>query len=334
MTNFDFLKNDKRFASFCDAAISAENLLHVDIDACVVNCRKALEFALKWLYSADDELHMPKDDSLISMMRTKGLKKLLGNDIWRRIDYIRRLGNGAAHDFNEVSTEQAELCLENLFVFLDFVAYCYGDDHNERKFDPTLLELTPEEALSFVPGLELDLEQLIRENLAMKKYLTSQRQKQQQSYIPRPLDQSEVKTRKLYVLTKLHDAGWRKNVNMRSGITFVNLKTKQKRIADYVLYDHLGKPIGIVDVKNTCNGVDAGQKYASECAEIIKGNFGRRPAVFFTDGFDMFIDDGKYPIREIKEIYSCADLEKLFTLRKRRAEMKKQSTKAYLKKHK
>jgi type I restriction enzyme R subunit len=39
MTNFDFLKNEENFASFADAAITAEKLYNIDIPSCVFNVR-------------------------------------------------------------------------------------------------------------------------------------------------------------------------------------------------------------------------------------------------------------------------------------------------------
>ena len=53
MTNFDFLKNTPDFATFADVAISAERLIYLDPAACVFNCRRAMEFAVKWMYSVD-----------------------------------------------------------------------------------------------------------------------------------------------------------------------------------------------------------------------------------------------------------------------------------------
>ena len=64
MTNFDFLKTDTRFASFADVAIAAENILRIDVDSCVLNCRRAMEFAVKWMYSVDSSLVMPYQDTL------------------------------------------------------------------------------------------------------------------------------------------------------------------------------------------------------------------------------------------------------------------------------
>ena len=53
MTNFDFLKLDKGFARFAEVAINAERILHIDPSASVINCRRAMEFAVKWMYSVD-----------------------------------------------------------------------------------------------------------------------------------------------------------------------------------------------------------------------------------------------------------------------------------------
>ena len=46
--------------------------------------------------------------------------------------FIRKMGNTAAHTGKRVSKEQAAPCLENLFVFMDYVAYCYADQYTER----------------------------------------------------------------------------------------------------------------------------------------------------------------------------------------------------------
>lgn len=129
MTNFDFLKKDKKFAPFADVAINAERILHIDTEASVLNCRRAMEFAVKWMYSVDGDLVMPYNDSLVVLMSTDEFRDIVGADMLRRMDYIRRVGNKSAHAATKVTVPQAELCVENLFYFLDFVAYCYGKDY-------------------------------------------------------------------------------------------------------------------------------------------------------------------------------------------------------------
>lgn len=59
MTNFDFLLSDPQFDTFSSAAVAAENILHIDVDSCVINCRRAMEFAVKWMYSVDKSLDRP-----------------------------------------------------------------------------------------------------------------------------------------------------------------------------------------------------------------------------------------------------------------------------------
>ena len=97
MTNFDFLLSEKDFTSFASVAVSAERIFQIDPSACVLNCRRAMEFAVKWMYSVDKGLVMPYQDSLVSLMNTEDFRDIVGADIWRRMDLIRRMGNNAAH---------------------------------------------------------------------------------------------------------------------------------------------------------------------------------------------------------------------------------------------
>lgn len=96
MTNFDYLKKEKQFDSFSEVAISSEKLLPIDREACVINCRRAMEFAVKWLYSVDASLQKPYQDNLHSLMSTEEFRALVDKGLWRRMDLIRKMGNRAA----------------------------------------------------------------------------------------------------------------------------------------------------------------------------------------------------------------------------------------------
>ena len=71
MTNFDFLKGDPQFSGFADAAIAAEKILPIDAATAALDCRRAMEFAVKWMYSVDSSLVKPWDDKRISLMTTE-----------------------------------------------------------------------------------------------------------------------------------------------------------------------------------------------------------------------------------------------------------------------
>ena len=97
MTNFDFLKSDTQFIAFADVAICAEKILHIDPSASVLNCRRAMEFAIKWMYSVDKDLDMPYDDSLYSLMFSPDFRSIVDNELHFRMEHIRREGNNVAH---------------------------------------------------------------------------------------------------------------------------------------------------------------------------------------------------------------------------------------------
>ena len=324
MTNFDIFAVDPQFESFASVAVSAERILHIDPSACVLNCRRAMEFAVKWMYSVDKALVLPYQDTLVSLMNTEDFRDIVGADIWRRMDLIRRMGNNAAHTGKKITQEQAALCLENLYVFLDFVAYCYGENYTEGHFDRALL--TQESEVSAAPVQEVpevDLAALMAENAALKEELTARRAEQQQTYVPKPLDLSEYKTRKLYIDTMLTDAGWTEGKDWLNEVELPGMPNKSEvGYADYVLCGDDGRPLAVVEAKRTCVDVAKGRQQAKLYADLLEKKYHRRPVIFLTNGFETRITDNLYPERKCAAIYSKRDLEKLFNLQSMRTSLK------------
>ena len=324
MTNFDSLLSEKDFTSFASVAVSAERILHIDPSACVQNCRRAMEFAVKWMYSVDKGLVLPYQDSLVSLMNTEGFRDIVGADIWRRMDLIRRMGNNAAHTGRKITEEQAVLCLENLYVFLDFVAYCYGEDYTEGHFDRSLLQQPAAPAPRGDKGAaDIDLAALMAENAALKEELTARRAEQQQTYVPKPLDLSEYKTRKLYIDTMLEDAGWTEGKDWLNEVELPGMPNKSEvGYADYVLYGDDGRPLAVIEAKRTCVDAVKGRQQAKLYADLLEKKYHRRPVIFLTNGFETHITDNLYPERKCAAIYSKRDLEKLFNLQTMRTSLK------------
>ncbi len=321
MTNFNFLKKDPQFDTFSDVAIAAEKILHIDLSACVVNCRRAMEFAVKWMYSVDSSLTMPWDDSLVNLTNNEDFRDIVGNDIWERLKLIRTLGNNAAHTGKKLTYEQAVLCLENLYIFLDFVAYCYGEDYEGGEFDPSLLQPTQEPVKADIP--DIDFAALIAENKALKDELTARRTEQQQTYVPKPLDISEYTTRKIYIDAMLIDAGWAEGKDWINEVELEGMPNNAEvGYADYVLYGDDGRALAVIEAKRTCVDVSKGRQQAKLYADLLEKKYGRRPVIFLTNGFDTRITDNLYPERRVASIYSKRDLEKLFNLQTMRTNLK------------
>ena len=332
MSNFKFLLSDPAFTPFAEVAMSAEKILHIDPAACILNCRRAMEFAVKWMYSVDKELEMPYQDNLQSLMSREEFRAIVGQDIWHRMDYIRMKGNNAAHNTGKSSEAAAMLCLENLHIFLDFVAYCYADEYTETKFDPQIVrEIAPQ---AFPPvttsaspprndTIDVDLQKLIEENRKLKEQLTKRREEQQQTYVPKPLDISEYETRKFYIDAMLEDAGWTEGKDWINEVELPGMpNSSEVGYADYVLYDDAHKPLAVIEAKRTCVDVSKGRQQAELYADILEKKYKRRPAIFLTNGFETHIIDGQYPERKCATIYSKRDLSKMFNLRTMRTSLK------------
>lgn len=323
MTNFDVFNTDSQFAAFVPAAIAAERILHIDPSACILNCRRAMEFAVKWMYSVDDSLVRPWQDKLVSLMSNEDFRDIVGTDIYRRMDYIRIMGNNAAHNNKKITEEQAVLCLENLFIFLDFIAYCYGKEYTERHFDKALLQEQTVKTGPVVHIPDVNLDALIAENKKLKEELTARRLEQQQTYVPKPLDITEYQTRKLYIDAMLEDAGWTEGKNWLNEVELAGMPNKSNvGFADYVLYGDDGKALAVIEAKRTCVDVAVGRQQAKLYADLLEKKYGRRPVIFLTNGFETRIQDNQYPERKVAAIYSKRDLEKLFNLQTMRTSLK------------
>ncbi|MBR2288377.1 MAG: DEAD/DEAH box helicase family protein [Clostridia bacterium] len=322
MTNFDFLLSSTDFASFGEAAVAAERIYAIDTSACVMTCRRATENAVKWMYSVDSALSMPWDDKLVSLLSTEEFRDIVDNDLLRRLDYIRRIGNTAAHDGKKITDDQAMLCLQNLWVFMDFVAYCYGTDYTPGQFDPSLPHQQAAPVVVVPPETETQLQELLAENAALRDELTARRTEQQQTYTPKPLEISEYETRKLYIDVLLEDAGWTKGKDWVDEVKLPGMPNKgEVGYADCVLYGEDGRALAVIEAKRTCVDLAQGRQQAKLYADLLEKQYGRRPVIFLTNGFETRIDDGQYPERRVATIYSKRDLEKLFNLRRMRMSM-------------
>ena len=232
------------------------------------------------------------------------------------------------------------MCLENLFIFLDYIAHCYTENSTERTFDKNTITARMEKARESKVAAknireelekeqeksarqELDLKKLIAENASLREELSARRQEQQQTYVPKPLDLSEYKTRKLYIDSMLTDAGWTEGKDWLNEVELSGMPNKSETgYADYVLYDDMHRPLAVIEAKRTCVDVSKGRQQAKLYADLLEKKYKRRPVIFLTNGFETHIIDGQYPERKCATIYSKRDLEKWFNLLTMRISLK------------
>src|SRR5207302_1577802 len=79
---------------------------------------------------------------------------------------------------------------------------------------------------------------------------------------------------------------------------------------DYVLWGDDGKPVGLVEAKRTKRDARVGQEQARLYADCLEQQFGQRPVIFYTNGYDHWLwDDTNHPPRSVQGFYTKAELE-------------------------
>ena len=163
--------------------------------------------------------------------------------------------------------------------------------------------------------VQFDLQKLMEENCKLRDELTARREEQSKTYVPKPLEISEYKTRKVYIDSMLEEAGWTEGKDWINEMELTGMPNQSgKGYADYVLFGDDGRPLAIIEAKRTCEDPAVGRNQAKLYADILEKKYGRRPVVFLTNGFESHIVDNTYPERRVSCIYSKRDLEKMFNL--------------------
>lgn len=335
MSNFGFLSNITEYTMFSAAAVKAEKVYATSPAMCAVGCRKALELAVKWVYSADNTISMPYKDNLQSLIHEPSFRFALDSQTWGKLPFIIRLGNLSVHTERAVNKADALLALESLFEFIEWVDYCYGSDYQERHFDPALIPTEKvvidikkiKERESLIEQKDSEIKALQAKIAEMSATLTAEKEEKQESRTFAPTDLSEFKTRKIYIDVDLKSMGWKfggtdADVWEEYEVTDMNGVLGQKGYCDYVLFGRDGLPLAVIEAKRTSKDPNIGRKQAVLYADCLERKFGRRPMMFTSNGFETYFwDDLSSPQRKVSGFFTKSDLEKLMNRRETRKKL-------------
>lgn len=332
MTNFEFLSKIPDYQLFSKAAIEAEKVFSSSPAMCAVGCRKALELAVKWVYSADNSIVMPYRDNLQSLIHEETFRYAVDRWTWAKLPNIIKLGNLSVHTEKAVSRADALLSLENLFEFIEWIDYCYGETYQERHFDPALIPTEKivvdtkkiKEQESLLTQKDSEIKALQEQIQAMSAKLTANKTEYKEIRTFEPADISEFTTRKQYIDIDLKFMGWTfdgtdANVWEEYEVNDMNGVLGQKGYADYVLFGKDGLPLAVIEAKRTSKDPNIGRKQAVLYADCLERKFGHRPMMFTTNGFETYFwDDQTSPQRKVSGFFTLGDLEKLMNRRNSR----------------
>lgn len=332
MSNFEFLKETKEYALFAPAALEAERVYSTAPAMCAVGCRKALELAVKWVYSADNTMQMPYKDNLQSLIHEPSFRFAVDYNTWGKLPFIIKLGNLSVHTEKSVQKSDALLALQGLFEFIQWVDYCYGRNYEERKFDetciPTEQVIIDTKKIKEQEGLldqkDAEIEALRKKIEQMSAQYTAEKVQNQQERSFKSEDISEFKTRKIYIDVDMKQMGWKftgidADVQEEYPVEGMAGVPGQMGKCDYVLFGKDGSPLAVVEAKRTSKDPNIGRKQAVLYADCLERKFGRRPMMFTTNGFETYFwDDQTSPQRPVSGIFSKDDLQKLMNRRSER----------------
>ena len=325
-TNFEYLKNRPEYILFSEACIEAEKIYNSSPSVCAFCCRKALELAVKWVYSADNTIKMPYRENLQSLIHESSFRNALDTQTWKKLPYIIKLGNMGAHTDKKITKDEVILSLKGLFEFVQWIDYCYSSTYEERVFDENLIpkeqvkvdedKAKMQEELLLQKNSEIEKLQEKIKKLSEQYTLNKETYKNEREFVSE--DISEIGTRQKYIDVDLKSLGWTFGKDIRTEFPVINLADKEGNngFADYVLFGDNGLPLAVIEAKRTSKDPNIGRQQAVLYAEALEKMYKQKPMIFTTNGFETYFSEkGEYNQIKVSGFFTKDELQKFMNRR-------------------
>jgi type I restriction enzyme, R subunit len=291
---------------------------------------------VKWLYARDSTLRDPFETTLAARIHEPTFQKLVGPAIVTKARIIKDLGNVAVHETRQVAPDKAVTAVRELFHVAYWLTRTYARGTKPapglafspqslprtasvpsstlrqlqdiaRKFEESTKALEEAERQRLASetqraALEAELETLRAEVAAAKAANTA---------VADTHDYDEAATRDAFIDLLLNEAGWPldKPQDREFPVTGMPNNTGEGFV-DYVLWGDDGKPLGIVEAKRTKRDARVGQQQAKLYADCLEEQFGQRPLIFYTNGYEHWLwDDTQHPPRAVQGFLTKDELQ-------------------------
>lgn len=327
MSNFSFLTPE--WPDVREAAARAEAAVHPDPRTACFYARRALELAVHWAFKYDPQLKLPYQDNLSALIHEPTFKKAAGDAVFTKARLIVKLGNHAVHSHAPVRQYDALSAVRELFHVAYWLAHTYARGARPAPglaFDPAALPKSapdPRHTADQLQKLQAELEhrdESLKSLLADKGALDDELKRlraevaaarQAATAIPDAHDYSETETRDYFIDLLLKEAGWPLDEprDREYPVTGMPNGDGAGRV-DYVLWGDDGRPLAVVEAKRARRDARAGQQQARLYADSLERQFGQRPVIFYSNGYEHWLwDDAMYPPRKVQGFYKKDELE-------------------------
>ena len=334
--NFDILRPSQPVLA--DLGGFAEAYAHTDPVSALAKLRLFGENLTKDIYH-DGSLPRPEQSNFLDLLNNAAFTDITPKVVLTKLHVLRTYGNKAAHG-EVVTKEQALWLLREAFDLACwfFVQYENGEIKGLPTFNQPLQEVQSDEKAGLkhekrrlmekLAAQEAQLETLLQELEAARKMVptTEEALDMPDDFAASSQDTAELlefdeaTTRTRIIDSLLASAGWciepapGKKSDVGREVEVHHQPTESGLgYADYVLWDDDGSPLAVIEAKKTSVDPERGRKQAELYADGIEKMHGKRPVIFYTNGYDIWIwdDTAGYPPRKIYGYYSKDSLQYL-----------------------
>lgn len=318
MSNFAFLQRD--WISIHHSAVKAESYVNSDPRAACFYSRIALEQIVDWLFRMDPS-YRSWETGLGARVHDPSFRATAGEAIFTKATIIISIGNRAAH---AKSSKQADAfaAVRELFHVAYWLARNYATRDRPSpslKFDESLVPAPAVRDAVSLEKLKEQEEAILKQEEEAKGLKEQIAQLQAQvaaakaanAATPDNHDYNEDQTRDYFIDVLLKEAGW--SLDKPEDIEFEVYGMPNNQgigYVDYVLWGNDGKPLAVVEAKRTRKSAKAGQQQAKLYADCLETKYGRRPVVYYTNGYDHWCwDEQTAPPRRVEGFHKRDELE-------------------------
>lgn len=318
MRNFDYL-HDLGLTDLHRYCAAAEEFQVSAPKTSAFHARQALEYIVYSIYNLK-HAEIPERAKLWELMDDEPFSGFINNaDVMRDAHYVRSVGNKGAHVTGVVSQKHAYFCLLDLYRLVAAVLIKLQIVAEVAPFDRNLIPSQPEISV-MVPAQPAEPTQVTTTASPTAAASTTPVE-------PLPSILTEEETREKYIDFMLREAKWtvleQKHVAAPSRacieIEVQGMPSESGTgYADYVLFGSNGKPLAVIEAKKTTRDPQVGRHQAELYADCLQAQYGVRPVIYYTNGFETHIIDGLgYPPRKLYAFHTEDELERLIQKRGR-----------------
>jgi type I restriction enzyme R subunit len=316
--NFDFIKVVWPWAY--EDCSKAEGYSISDPRSALFYSRRAIEGLVNFVYEVSDQ-PKPWPMDLRGKEDGKSFRALAGDAILKKLRLIRKTGNLAVHTNDEIPPSLAPKILAELLHVVVWAALRFTDNPAavpiDKKFDP----VTAKQYEPLPPGAvqELAHEPVVQASDSApgrEAEIAALRTKIAAAQAAHPVqdtrDYSEEVTQKLIIEQLLREAGWPLMQERDRGFEVSGMPNESGvGQVDYVLWGSDDLPLAVVETEKTETDPNLGREQAKLYADCMENMFGRRPVMFYTDGFRTWLwdDSSEYPPRGVQGFFTRDELE-------------------------